>query len=789
MLNNLIAERFLKIVFITSLLLISISFQKSELFAQQKKVNLSGVVKEVSSGETIIGANILLYRDSLRQTEMVRGTASNRFGFYSIPQLDAGKYFMFVSCVGYENKMIEINLSESQATPRFDITLISSAYKLQDVIVEGKKRTDFSSTTSTIDVDPALVQTLPSIGGETDIFRALQLLPGVTAATEISSGLYVRGGSPDQNLTLVDGVVVYNPSHLGGFASTFNSDVLKDIKLIKGGFPAEYGGRLSSVLDITMREGTKEKFMGSASLNTISTRATIEGPLDTSSTFIISGRAMYLDKILPITSKFNNIPRYNFFDLNGKVNYVISDKDRVFFSGFLSQDNIVEAPNSQDVGFDISWRNATVNLSWTSFSSSTLFNNTALMFTNYRFYTLIKDKNPTNISFDYFTDSDLYDFLLRRETQAFVGEEHTLKFGAEAIYHNFNTTTSDFFIEELKYRPNYGDKISGFELSLYAQDEWLIFSNLRTNSGVRLYYFPNGKLFAFEPRLSFTYYLLDRFILRGAFAVANQALHMLNRHDIYLPTDVWYPSTRNIKPTKSVQGSFGFEATSPERTYLLSIEAYYKNMKNLYEFRNNSDFSFEADLEDQLTIGRGESYGFELFFNKRIGTVTGWIGYTLGWTKRYFEELNTGEPFYPRYDRRHDISVVLSWNIDPSLSFGATWVYGTGQAYFLPVGQYQIGGLLNPNDNTSSVYYENSKRDAFRLPPFHKLDLSLKYKLKISDSDLELTANVYNVYNRFNIFSKYVGYKTDPVNGKKYPVLKQFTLFPFLPTIGINFKF
>ncbi|RPI70207.1 MAG: hypothetical protein EHM47_12520 [Ignavibacteriales bacterium] len=627
------------------------------------------------------------------------------------------------------------------------------------------------------------------MGGESDIFRALQLLPGVTAATEISTGLYVRGGSPDQNLTLIDGVVVYNPSHLGGFASTFNSDVLRNIKLIKGGFPAEYGGRLSSILDITMREGTKEKFKGSANINSISSRITLEGPFDTASTFILSGRVMYLDKILPVSDEFNSIPRYDFFDFNGKVNYVLSEKDKIFISGFYSKDNIIEAPSSRDVGFNISWRNATANLTWTNFSSSTSFSNTSLMYTNYFFSTIIRDKMPVQQPLDFLTTSEIHDFLLRREMQFFLSDDHTLKGGGEVVYHIFSTTTNDYYIKELEYKPIYGTDINGAEVSVYLQDEWTLSSDLRSNFGGRFYYFRNADLLTVEPRVSLTYYLLDRFVLRSAFGITHQALHLLSRNDIYLPTDVWYPSSEKIKPARSIQGAVGFEVTSADRTFLFSAEGYYKDLKNLYEYLQNSDFSFGVDIEDNLTRGRGEAYGFEFFLNKRIGNFSGWVGYTLAYTKRYFNLLNQGNPYYPRYDRRHDISIVLGYDVSSSLNFGATWTYGTGQAFSLPLNQFQIGTFTNPQGNSGSIFIENSGRDAFRLPPFHKLDLSCRYKIFISDKALELNLNVYNVYNRFNVFSKYIGYKIDEETGERIPILKQFTLFPFLPTVGVTFEF
>ncbi len=779
----------LRVLIILSIIFLLNLNQYSFCQESLSRVNLSGVIKDAKTGEAVIGANILLYMDSLKQTPLHRGVATNKYGFYSVPDISVRTYYIFVSCVGYETKIIELVLRTNEKSRELNINIEAQSVLLGEVVVEDRRITDFTQTSSTIEIDPMLIEKLPSLGSEPDIFRALQLLPGVTSATEISTGVYVRGGSSDQNLTLVDGVQVYNPSHLGGFASTFNSDVLKNIKLIKGGFPAEYGSRLSSVLDITMREGTKEKVKGVISLSTISSRVTMEGPLDTNSTFILSARSMYLDKILPIAKEFNSIPRYNFYDANGKVNFNLSEKNKIFISGFFSRDKIIESPNSKDVAFNIAWRNATVNLTWTNISSSTLFHRTSLMYTNYNFSTLIKDEQSVKDPLDFYTASNINDFSVRRETEIFVGEDHMIKAGADFIYHNFSTTTSDYYVPEFDYKPFYGTELNVLEGAIYLQDDWKITSNLRTNTGARLYYFPSSKLITIEPRIFLTYYIFDRLIVRTAFALVNQTLHLLNRSDIYLPTDVWYPSTSAIKPSRSLQTSIGIEATSTDRTFLFSVEGYYKDLKNLYEYKDNADFSYGSSFEDQLTIGRGEAYGVELFLNKRIGNLSGWLGYTLAFTKRYFDELNLSDAYYPRFDRRHDISFVLGYDINDKFNVGATWTYGTGQAFFMPIGQYAFLGLSNPTNNTSKVYYENSARDAFRLPPFHKLDLNLKYSLSIDNTDLEIFVNIYNVYNRFNVFSKYVSYKTDPVSGQKYPILKQFTLFPFLPTAGITIKF
>ncbi|MCK6614840.1 MAG: TonB-dependent receptor [Ignavibacteriaceae bacterium] len=757
--------------------------------AQQKPYDVSGRIIEAGSGEPLIGANVLIYKDSTRTDAPLRGAATNKFGYYSFLNLQSGTYYFFISSLGYETLMKVISLTGANHSPKHNFELRKQDVQLDEVVVEDKKRLDFTTTTSTIDVSPEMVKTLPSLGGETDIFRALQLLPGVKTASEIATGIYVRGGSADQNLTLVDGVTVYNPSHLGGFASTFNGDAVQDIKLMKGAFPAEYGGRLSSVLDVTMREGNREKFVGTAGLNLISGRVTIEGPLSDSSTYIFSARRMFLDKLLSAFPDADNIPRYNFYDFNGKVNYYISDIDRIFVSGFFSADRLSNPPANTDIDFGIDWSNATTNLTWTRFNSASVFTNTSLMLTNYEFSTLIKDKFPTAISLDFYTGSEITDLRLLRDMQIILGENHTIKTGAEIIYHDFSTTTSDYFIDELLYKDGYGKSIKSFEASIYAQDEIKIGDFLSANGGLRMYYFQNGQFLQFEPRASVTWFFLDRFTLRSSFSIAHQNLHLLARNDIFLPTDVWYPSTAKIRPSKAVQGSLGFEAISYNKSYLFSIEGYYKKMTNLHEYRDNATFAYESDFEDQITTGYGEAYGVEFFINKRLGAFTGWIGYTLAYTKRFFDRLNRGLPFYPRFDRRHDISVVTSYTFNENLSFGATWTYSTGQAYSLPVGQYSMLSLTRVNPTKPDILFEYSNRDGYRLPPFHKLDISARYIYRMEESDLEFSLSIYNAYNRYNAFSKYIGYKLSSDGKTKIPVLKQFTLFPFLPTLGVNFTF
>jgi outer membrane receptor for ferrienterochelin and colicin len=759
-------------------------------FSQNKSYTISGVVSEAESGEILIGAYVVIYKDSLLKVNPIRSITSNKFGFYSIPSAPEGEYYLFSGALGFETYRKKIALSGKETNIRLDIKLNKSSILMDEVKIQAEKYEDFSSTSGTVELDPDLIQTLPSFGGETDIFRALQLLPGVSNSNELSAGIYVRGSSADQTLTLIDGVQVYNPSHLGGFASTFNSDAIQNIKLIKGAFPAQYGGRLSSVLDVTTREGSSEKFLGTINLSNISSRFTVEGPLSERSTYILSARVMYLDKLLGLIPQADKFPRYSFYDANGKIHYKLSETDKLFITGFFSSDQLTEPPASKDIGFDIGWKNSTLNLTWTKIYTSQIFTSTSLVYTYYDFKTAMKDKSPSKKDpLDFFTSSFVNDFQLKTDIQVFLNQSNILQMGAEATYHNFEVLTSDFYSTELKYTTNLGRSFKAMEVALFAQDEITIFDDLKSNIGIRFYYFNEGKLYGWEPRVSLTYYMFDRLILRGAFSMANQPIHLLARNDVYLPTDVWFPSTPVIKPAKSMQGAVGFEATSADKTFLFTLEAYYKDLANLYEYREDANFAYNNDYQKQLTVGRGEAYGLEMFFNKRIGTITGWFGYTLSWTKRYFDDLNRSEPFYPQFDRRHDVSIVVSWTPSEALSFAATWNYSTGKAFPLPIMQYSFLNMSNPNLNDEEIFYEYSARDAFRLPAFHKLDLSVNYSFKWNNNDVELSLNIYNAYNRYNAFSKYVGYKIDEVTGIRTPVLKQFTLYPFLPSIGFKIHF
>jgi len=762
------------------LFFISIAIVCIETFAQTNLATVSGTITEGNSGENVISLTVVLYKDSI-QAKPYRGTYTNKFGFYSFTQLPAGEYIIVATGVGYQQYRKKITLKEGENL-RLNIKMKSVDVQTEEVVVTAER--DAESPTariSAVNVSPNFIFKLPSLGGESDVFRALQNLPGVKQSSELSSGLYIRGGSPDQNLYLLDGVIVYNPNHLGGFLSVFNGEALRDIKLIKGAFPAEYGGRLSSVLDMTMKEGRKDKFAGSASVSLISSRLTLEGPITENTSFMISGRRMYFDILTSMFLPEDEVPQYYFYDLNAKVNHKISDNDHIFLSGFLCKD-VLEAPEEEDMNFDINWGNKTSNLRWMHIVSPELFTNFSLIYTDYTFNTNIFDKK--NKSNNFISTSEIRDWTLRAEAQYLPAKNHKIKTGIELINHRFLAKTA-FNIENDYEIPFNSKDATSIEASVYMQDEWDITELFSTNIGGRLYYFQEANYVKFEPRWSAAYKLTENTSLKASASLAHQFLHLIIRNDFSVMTDLWFPSTKNVLPSRSLQGVFGVEQFFDEGKYLLSLELYYKDMKNLYEYKDSATFSFGVPLENQFTRGKGYSYGVELFFNKRFGNLTGWVGYTLSWTQRKFRELNNGRPFYPRYDRRHDVNLVLTYAFSDSWELGATWYYGTGQAYTMPTGTYRFDeiGFFGWEE----IKFQYTERNGARLPAFHKLDLNFMHHFNWFSLPWTFSINIYNAYNRRNPFAWYISSDYDGVNETKK--LKQITLFPIIPTFGLSVKF
>lgn len=779
----------------------------STTYAQTSVV--SGIVSEAASGEAVIGVNVILSKDETGASSaaVVRGARTNKFGFYSLSSVPQGYYFIIVRGIGYKTLVRKVTIEGTSL--RENILLATQNVRSQEITVESARDASPTQSISSVQISTDFIKKMPAFGGEVDVFRVLQLLPGIKSGGELSSGLYIRGGSPDQNLVLLDGVTVYNPTHLGGFLSTFNGDAIRDVRVIKGAFPAEYGGRLSSVIDLTMKEGSKEKIGGTANISLLASRLTVEGPITEDITFMVSGRRTYLDLLTKIFAP--GTPDYYFYDLNAKVNYRASDNDRIFLSGYFGQD-VLSATEGIPITFGVNWGNATGNLRWMHVVSPSLFTNFSLIYTDYR---SASNLSTTNTNIPFYSQSRVRDFVVRGEAQWFPDQQHTIKAGIDAIYHNFHSIVSsdDADFNRALQDPSSGANgiVNGIEASAYIQDEWnevLGINGLSINAGIRLSYFQLGNRLLPEPRFSFVYnagstFWGGDFRIKGAFAVANQFLHLVSRNDITLPmSDTWFPATETIAPSNSVQYVLGAETTVFNNEVLVSVEGYYKSMQNLLDYRDNAVFSAFQPPTKELTVGTGESYGVEVFINKRVGDFTGWIGYTLAWTQRQFAELNNGKPFSPRYDIRHDVSVVGTYRINEAWEVGATWTFNTGLAYTMPAGVYYFnpntvyypaslsplqpsrGGSVTVSGYNRSLNSHFTMRNGFNLPSFHKLDLNFTHFFSWFGLPFNLSLNVYNTYNRQNPFAWAIR-----TNSAGKPEIWQSSLFPILPTFGIGFKF
>ncbi len=757
-------------------------------FAQSNEVIVSGFVRDSTSGEALIGTNILLYKDSLnlKQTPF-NGTATNTYGFYALPGIVKGIYYIIVRNIGYRTIIRQLMISVDKGRVQYNFNMTPEDIQMPEVVVKDKKQSEIN--TSTIDVNPNLLKQLPSLSGEMDLLKTLQLLPGIKVANEISNGIYVRGGSPDQTLTLVDGVIVYNPSHLGNFASTFNSDAIQNVRLIKSNFPAEYGERLGSVLDIKLRSGTKEKEKGKIGLGLINSNFMLEGPVGAKATYMIAGRKMYYDFIQNEYFKSDIIPRYNFYDANMKITITSSESDIYTLSGMYSQDNLYNPVNSNGVNYNIQWKNALASVRWLHINSNSLFITSSLSVINYESKSVLEDKTKSATATSFFSLSKLTDVYANTNAESYLSKKNTFKVGAEIAFHKYSLIYSNFYNPLLESSLNYLPDLFSMKSAVYIQDEGNITNWFKTNIGVRGFYFRSKNYFGIEPRFSAQFVLTDNLTLNASYAVAHQFLHLIVRNDITLPTDLWYPSTKTIDPSKSAQYVLGIDYNLFNKQYVFSIEGYYKNMKNLYEFENAPTFKIGESISELLLKGEGEAYGIEFFANKTVGDLVGWIGYTLSWTKRKFDLLNAGYVYYPRYDRRHDVSLVLAYKLNDHWHLGLTWSFSSGQGYTIPTGQYQFQTIGATEQ--SSLQFNYTGRNEFRFPSYNKLDLSAAYNFDWGKYSFETYLSIYNVYNRHNPFSYYITYSNQSGSQSNFemPELKQITLFPFIPTIGVNINF
>lgn len=784
-------------IFIIHLCLIALS-------GNAQKYTISGYIEDGGTGEKIFMANVY---NGLK----MQGTTSNSYGFYSL-SLSGGQVKLVCSYVGY--KAFELPLQLHKDTV-INIHL-SQNMQLQEVVVKGGVSYNRlrSSQMSINEISIKTIKDLPAFLGEVDPIKIIQLLPGVQKGSEGSSGLYVRGGSPDQNLILLDGVPVYNVNHLFGFFSVFNTDALNTITLIKGGFPARFGGRLSSVLDIRMKEGNMKKIVGEGSIGLVASRFTLEGPIiKDKASFIISARRTLLDLwAVPLAHKLNPkeaIPGYYFYDLNAKLNYKFSEKDRLFLSlysgddlGTYNKSEVVTNTKRSDDDFRLSWGNLTTALRWNHLFSSKLFSNTTLTISRYNFDTHIRyyDENK-GITSDYEStySSGINDAAARIDFDYVPAPGHYIRFGISNIMHHFNPGVMAYDLNasgnvnannNLKYG---GNKVMAQEQGLYAEDDYQVTERLKMNLGLHISGFAvqNQWYHSLQPRLSLNYLVNEQFSLKAAFSSMTQYLHLLSNSNVGLPTDLWLPSTDRVKPMDSKQYALGF-VYAINSMFELSIEGFYKTMNKMIEYKEGAVYWGQYDdWQDKIETGNGWAYGSEFLLEKKTGKTTGWIGYTLSWNNRKFGNINSGKTFPARYDERHDISVVINHKFNKKVDMGLTWVYCSGTAF--TINSEELIFYSPDKLQTSNITIQSAgDRNGFRMPAYHRLDLGFNFHRKRNWGERVWRVGVYNLYSRRNPFFIYTknetytdvfGNMTQKIN------FKQVSLFPIIPSITYSFNF
>ena len=797
-----------KILFLLFPFLIVNSF----IFSQ--KFTVSGYVENAESGEKLIGTAVY----NPEATNM--GTIANSYGFYSIT-LPEMKLKLSASYVGYATQTTEFNLTKD--------TVINFSLKpgneLEEVEVFGKKTEAQKTEMGKIDIPVKTIKTIPALLGEVDVLKAVQLLPGVQSGTEGTSGFYVRGGGPDQNLILIDGVPVYNANHLFGFFSVFNADAISEVSIIKGGFPARYGGRLSSVLDIRMKEGNMKKFSGSASIGIISSKFTFEGPIIKDKTsFLISARRTYIDLLsLPIQKIYLNknnpgvksTSGYYFWDVNAKINHKFSDKDRIYLSVYTGKDKAYSKMEDtweefvDEFDSNLKWGNITSAFRWNHILGNKLFANTTLTYSKYKFGISMSDKstNTNSNEFDEFAfdySSGIEDYGAKVDFDYNPSVNHNIKFGLNYIYHTFSPGIQAFHVNSNQLNTGidttFGNSdIYANEYYVFAEDEMKIFKNLKANIGIHYsgFYVSDTLYQSVQPRISVRYLINSQWSIKAAYTKMEQYLHLLTNTTIGLPTDLWLPVTNNILPQKSTQYAFG--SAYSYKGFDFSIEAYYKTMDNMIEYKEGASFvsGFSGDGENENaraweqkieTDGKGTSFGIEFLIKKNFGKTTGWIGYTWSKTDRQFSNISFGEPFPYTYDRRHDVGIVITHKFNDKIDIAGTWVYGTGNAVTLAYESYQAFNQFNQyygmDDGEENIINNIEKRNNFRMPAYHRLDLGVNFRKQKKYGKRTWSVGAYNVYNHKNPF--FLRFERDE-NGNR--ALFQYSLFPIIPSVSYKYEF
>jgi hypothetical protein len=780
------------LIFVFTLLILIFSYSQaiSEPGDKPTRFSINGKIRDAHSGEALMGATIFV-------RELKTGAVSDFYGNYSLT-LNEGNYTLVFSYIGYSTIEKKFELSKDL---KVSLELTPTEHQLNEVVITSEKndKNVVKPEMSTFRMDIKTIQRIPSLMGEVDIIKAIQLLPGVQSVGEGSSGFSVRGGAPDQNLILLDEATVYNASHLMGFFSVFNNDAIKDVKLYKGDIPANYGGRLASVLDVRMNEGNAKKFEINGGIGIIASRLTVEGPIvKDRSSFILSGRRTYADIFLPLSSNeaLQNNKLY-FYDLNAKINYRINDNNQVFLSGYFGRDVFKN-------GFaGMKWGNETATIRWNHLFTKQLFSNFSFIYSNY-LYNLGTPAGNNN-SFDW--NSNLRDLGIKADFSYYLNTKNTIRFGASAIYHMFNPgeakgTGEETVFADVKVPNNYA-----IETGVYGNNEQKIGEHFTVKYGLRFSMFQNigpGTVFHFdssytatdstiynsgviyntyigiEPRLGLLYDFNSIHSIKASYARTNQYLQLAQNSTIGTPLDIWFPSSPNVKPQIADQIAIGYFRNFRRNTIETSVEAYYKWMQNVVDFKDFAQLLLNNKLEGEIRSGKAWSYGVEFLVRLNETKFNGWISYTYSRSFRQIDEINSNNPYPAPYDKPNNISIVLNYVISKRFTVSANWVYATGAPVTFPTGRAEIGGKIVP------IY---SDRNQYRYQDYHRLDLSLSFFSKVKPGrkfNWDLNFSVYNAYNRHNTWSiNFTQDNTDP----NVTYAEKVYLFGIIPSLTFNFHF
>lgn len=753
-------------------------------------LTLSGYMRDATSGEMLIGGTVYI-----RQTQS--GTVSNVYGFYSL-RLDKGAYDLVFSYVGYEPMSMQLQLKNDST---LNIGLQPIDMVLKEVVVKGESIAEQVKRPqmSVAKLDIKNIRQIPALMGEVDVIKALQLLPGVQATSEGGSGFSVRGGSPDQNLILLDEAVVYNPSHLMGFFSVFNNDAVKSVELYKGDIPPTYGGRLSSVVDVRMDDGNSQRLTGQGGIGTISSRLTLEGPIQKDrSSFMLAARRTYADIFLAFSSneqiKDNTL---YFYDLNGKANYIIDDRNRLFFSAYSGKDVF------GNDNFGLGWGNQTITMRWNHLFNSALFSNFSVIYSRFNYDLGVPEGQPNAFNWT----AQMLDYSVKSDFTWYASAHNTLKFGLLGTFHTFKPGTAEGIGSETVFNKIETPNAYAVESGVYVSNEQQIGSRLSLKYGFRLSMFnnigkgtvfnfddqfqkidstvyPKGEVFNtyfnFEPRVSLAYNLTEHSSIKAAYTRNAQYVHLAQNSTGGTPLDIWFASGPNVKPQLGDQFSLGYFKVFPEKKLEASVESFYKLNHNAIDFKDHAELLLNEYLDGELRFGKAWSYGLEFLLRLTEGRLNGWVSYTWSRTFREIPQINNGDKYPASYDRPHDISVVMNYNLSKRLTFGANWVYATGSPVTFPTGRFVVGSTIAP------VY---SDRNAYRLPDYHRLDVSVTLRGKEKPNRKwsgEWNLSLYNAYARKNPWV--INFISDP-DQPNVTKAEMTYLFSIVPAITYNFKF